>query len=338
VNARYSQTSADDNRLLLLALTEAWGEKCYWCRKPKLFRELQIDHIIPRRPRGGVTAERDVDAVENLAPICGPCNQEKTNEDYQRTPRVESQLNNAAKRARTVQRTLGTFRRDAQVTKALLAITAADLDDERIAGAVEALGAVVLSVLRRHFPELLEARYAEDYTVQRPAMEYKGRFYRVDDGASVVELDGKSRRAAVILEDVLDIPMRYALDTVREEVRAAADHDVERCMQRHHRPFLNVEINSKPSGNSAGVYFHEMRYAGGKVEIEGEFEGTFTADVDEEDPDPDRWTQSRGAAFDYDGQFVATFGEEGLLDIGIDVNNVSESWSHTALHSMDLTD
>ena len=218
VVARYSHTSSDDNRLLLLALTEAWGEKCYWCRKPKLFRELQIDHIVPRRPHGGTATDRDVDAVDNLAPICGPCNQEKSNGEFQNTPRVESQIELAAKRAATVQRTLDSFRRDAQVTKALLAITAADLNDERVAGAVEALGVVVLSVLRKRFPDLLDARFAEDLTVQRPPVEYEGRLFRVDDGASVIELDGKSRRAFVILEDVLGISLRYALDVAGRDV------------------------------------------------------------------------------------------------------------------------
>lgn len=338
VVARYSYSSSDDNRLLLLALTEAWGEKCYWCRKPKVFRELQIDHIVPRHPRGGEPAKCEIDAVQNLAPICGPCNQEKTNEDYQHAPRVESQLNAAEKKADAVQRNLNRFRRDTQVTKALLAITAADLNDENVAGAVEALGGVVLSVLRQQFPELLDARYAEDYTVERPAIEYRGRFYQAGDGASVVELDGQSRRAAVILEDVLCTSVRYALDTVREEVRDAADHGVERWMRKHERHYLDVQVQSKPSDNPASVYFHEMRYDDREVEIEGEFEGTFSADIDEEDPDPDGWTQSRGAVFDYEGRFVVTFAEQGLIDVSVDISNVSENWSRVALHSMDQTD
>lgn len=50
-DARYSYSS-ERNRLLLLAMVHAWGNKCYWCRTPKTFRHLEIDHIAPRSPRG----------------------------------------------------------------------------------------------------------------------------------------------------------------------------------------------------------------------------------------------------------------------------------------------
>ncbi|WHU47069.1 HNH endonuclease [Gordonia sp. L191] len=223
IDARYSNTSSDHNRLLLLALTEAWGSKCYWCRTPKLFRELQIDHIVPRRPREAATTVFDLDAVENLAPICGPCNQEKANEVYQHAPRVESQLKRARSRAETVQRNLDRFRRDTHITKVLLAITAADVADEAAAGAIKALGRVVLNVLRSRFPDLLDASYVEDYTTHHPPIEYEGRTYQRTDGVSVVELDGRSRRVAVVLEDVFGLSLRYALDTVREEVRGDID-------------------------------------------------------------------------------------------------------------------
>lgn len=336
--AKYSRTSSDHNRLLLLALTEAWGNKCYWCRTPKPFRELQIDHIIPRRPRDTTRAEFDVDAVENLAPICGPCNQEKTNEDYQHAPRIESQLKLARSRAQTVQHNLDRFRRDAHVTKALLAITAADLDDEATAGAVKALGGVVLTVLRRRFPELVDAAYAEDYTVHYPSVEYKGRFYSHTDGASVVELDGASRRAAVILEDVYGLPLRYVLDTVRAAIGGDVDDHVQRWTRGREHDYLDVSANGRPSHNPIGVYFHEMRYENDEIAIDGEFDGTFTADIDEEDPDPERRTQSRGAAFDYNGEFTATFAKEGLIDIGISMNSPSESWWRRTPHSMELTD
>ncbi|MDT5215876.1 MAG: hypothetical protein QOK18_4115 [Mycobacterium sp.] len=84
-DARYSYSS-ERNRLLLLAMVHAWGNKCYWCRTPKTFRHLEIDHIAPRSPRGDLDPAFDVDAAENLAPICGPCNKEKSNGEFQDAP------------------------------------------------------------------------------------------------------------------------------------------------------------------------------------------------------------------------------------------------------------
>ena len=280
----------------------------------------------------------DLDAVENLAPICGPCNQEKANEVYQHAPRVESQLKRARSRAETVQRNLDRFRRDTHITKVLLAITAADVADEAAAGAIKALGVVVLNVLRSRFPDLLDASYAEDYTTHHPPIEYEGRTYQRTDGVSVVELDGRSRRVAVVLEDVFGLSLRYALDTVREAVRGDVDDQVERWVRGRDHDYLDMCMSSAPSRNPIGVYFHELRYANGQIEIDGEIDGTFTADVDEEDPDPERWTRSRGAEFDYSGAFTATFAEVGLTDIGISISDPSESWWRTTLHSMEQTD
>ena len=37
-----------DNRLLRLALLEAWNHTCYWHKAPLAFDEATIDHILPR--------------------------------------------------------------------------------------------------------------------------------------------------------------------------------------------------------------------------------------------------------------------------------------------------
>lgn len=53
-------------------LWRSGASKRYWCRKPKTFRDLQIDHFVPRNPRGGPDLNIDVDGPANLAPICDP--------------------------------------------------------------------------------------------------------------------------------------------------------------------------------------------------------------------------------------------------------------------------
>ncbi len=77
-----------DNTLLRLALLMEWQERCYCCEKPKAFRDVEIDHIVPRT----VASERlqeyiamydladdfDVHDPANLAPICRPCNLTKS--------------------------------------------------------------------------------------------------------------------------------------------------------------------------------------------------------------------------------------------------------------------
>lgn len=35
-----------DNAVLRDALYEVWGLKCYLCGRPKLFQDIQIDHLI----------------------------------------------------------------------------------------------------------------------------------------------------------------------------------------------------------------------------------------------------------------------------------------------------
>ena len=68
------------------ALWEAHRKRCLYCKKPLLFKELIIDHVIPEktakddnqlarlRITHGLGADFDIAGDENLAPACHACN------------------------------------------------------------------------------------------------------------------------------------------------------------------------------------------------------------------------------------------------------------------------
>ncbi|GGN37647.1 hypothetical protein GCM10010109_63820 [Actinoplanes campanulatus] len=76
-----------DNGVLRDALYEVWGLKCYLCGRPKLFQDIQIDHLIAHtiaaadfrvlRYEHGLPEHFDLHAPANLAPACSDCNRRK---------------------------------------------------------------------------------------------------------------------------------------------------------------------------------------------------------------------------------------------------------------------
>ena len=118
--------------------------------------------------------------------------------------------------APVVQRNLRRFRKNDSVVKALLAVTATDLVSEDVAESVAAFGAVILPVFRENYPQLLDAPYTKDYTVRRSPVEIQGRQVQLPEERSIVELDAQSRRALVILEDVVEMLLAFVFDGLRE--------------------------------------------------------------------------------------------------------------------------
>lgn len=334
--ARYSYSS-EKNRLLLVALAEAWGMKCYWCKTPKLFRDLQIDHMIPRNPHGGADPGFDVDAAANLAPICGPCNQEKNNGKFEEAPRFDAACTRAADLAPTVQRNLTRIYKDANVVKALLAVTAADLESEDIAESIAAFGAVIMPIFREKFPEVVDAEYTKDYTRRYPPIEVAGRQFQPPEERAFVQLDAEGQRALVILEDVFEMPMSAVLSDIRSYFGRHIDDDAAEWLRRtEYHQYRRADLRDRPSSNRIGIYIYEVRYADDEVTLTGELEGSFTAYVEDNDRDLEDWTPSRHADFDFIGPFEATYSREGLIDASIDIGEPEENrWRHT-LRAMDL--
>lgn len=321
LDARYSY-SAEGNRLLLLALVEAWGNKCYWCRTPKTFRDLQIDHIVPRNPRSGWDPHFDVDAAENLAPICGPCNTEKSNGEYQGAPRVDAIREAAVKAAPEVRRNFERFHKDSAVMKALLAVTAADLASPDVAEAITAFGMAIMPIFRESFPQLITAEYTQNYTVRPPTLPIQGREFEPPDERSLVRFDAQGQRALIVLEDVMGIPMPEAIDDVRRSIEGAIDEQIDRCfhdgMEGRYTFARRVEHTSS---NPIDISVSSLRYGEDGVVFSGHFNGFFFAEVIQDRPDPEpelNLGQSLGtlrkADFNVEGGFSTTLTRKGVTD------------------------
>lgn len=325
-DARYSHTLRDHNRLLLFALVQAWGGKCYWCRTPKTFRDMQIDHIAPRNPPGGADPKFDVDAAENLAPICGPCNQEKGNGEFDDAPRIDAMRKAAVSRAPAVEQNLARLHRDANVVKALLAVTAADLTSPDVAESIAAFGMTIMPIFRESFPEILTAAYTRDYTVRHPTMIIQGREVELPEERSTAELDAQGQRALIVLEDVLGISMVDAIDSARRAIGDDIEEQVDRWLHKGmDGRYASASRDERPSSNPIGISVSELRYEDGGVILYGEFDGTFIAEIEEYDPNPERWTTYRKADFDFAGDFAVTFKGEDVADVWVDTAEPDEN-------------
>ncbi|MEV4830552.1 HNH endonuclease signature motif containing protein [Micromonospora sp. NPDC049257] len=107
-----------DNGLLRHVLFEEWQSRCYWCEQPVLFATVEIDHILPATATADHLADLirqhdlpagfDLHTPANLAPICGPCNREKSNNRFAGTL-VTGKLARAAKKQDRVIRRVLTF-------------------------------------------------------------------------------------------------------------------------------------------------------------------------------------------------------------------------------------
>jgi len=128
-----------DNRLLRHFLRAEWDSQCYWCGEVKDFVTLEIDHIVPKASDGHrrtayqaafkLSGDYDVNALENLAPICGRCNKAKSSMDLTGYGLVITALKQARRKARTIERRVRTFRAQSTLGEALLVLIEADLDD-----------------------------------------------------------------------------------------------------------------------------------------------------------------------------------------------------------------
>ena len=76
-----SGTASAGTTLLRLIIFQQWQERCYWCEEPKIYVDIQLDHIIAHTvswkaldeliTQHGLLPDFDVHSAANLAPICG---------------------------------------------------------------------------------------------------------------------------------------------------------------------------------------------------------------------------------------------------------------------------
>lgn len=255
---RYRTGDALGNAILRLALLEAWGYRCYLCRAPKEFADFQIDHIIAHTTAPNElekllayhvvpeARERfDLHAACNLAPVCVPCNTEKNDHNFAGTDRVSVVLRKAHKRRDRVEKHVRSFRSSNAVTKAMLAVTTADLSDPRSLQALIDFGPLVVQRLGKISPALVQ--YPINYEFWDP---------HADDPCRVIaNLDATGRRAQVILEDVfgadLEEVLLKAITSLKRPINVRLQEDIAVQLDRQRYQVLDV-------GHPAGRLFVEV--------------------------------------------------------------------------------
>ena len=154
VEVRY--VPGGDNTFLRLALWIKWKQRCYWCRKPKELSEVEIDHIIPQKKKLKVAereaiyksydlpADYDVHALANLAPICGPCNGEKSDDVKAGVGVILSKLNRARALRLSVEKEVASIKAAPKASKLLLQCSELSLYDTKVLDAAKVFGPVIM--------------------------------------------------------------------------------------------------------------------------------------------------------------------------------------------------
>lgn len=111
-------------------------EECYICKEPLPFKELEIDHVIPKflkenpaelaevKKQFGLQDAFDIDGFENLLPSCRKCNQRKGSKPWKPSPLIQMTLDNASDKAADVLRVIDKTLKTKNVEKALIALQA----------------------------------------------------------------------------------------------------------------------------------------------------------------------------------------------------------------------
>jgi hypothetical protein len=148
---------AGDN-LTRLALFEAWDEKCVWCGKPVFFDEMEVEHLLPKSLKGdarktaladhGRDPDFDLNALENLAPSCGPCNRGKGKKLPPTAPIITTLLETAKEKAPGVRDTAARFKDNRRIQRSLPVVMEAAKagNDATLAALREAVGDLTVGV------------------------------------------------------------------------------------------------------------------------------------------------------------------------------------------------
>lgn len=235
---RYEGAGTREKGFLLRALVDAWDNRCYMCNASGDHTEFEIDHLVPlaKAAEGikqyGLPAGFDVQAPENLAPICsaGPrCNQKKSDKlfDLPRHGWISIALESAATKAPAVERSVQQLRTSRGLAKAIDHVLGADLDSKAKdliqksgRGLVERIKAVDATLVEdaptqyRHWPA------ADIYMGELPGCTPDGY------GDVVLELDNEGRRARAVLELACGIDLSDFLDDLLRSLIQAQDERV----------------------------------------------------------------------------------------------------------------
>lgn len=130
-----------DNLVLRSVLYGLYSQRCYRCREPKNFVDIEIDHIVPKntnedefaRIRGeyGLVEEFGRHDPSNLAPICPPCNKLKSGRSFNGSHHESDLLHSAGDRRHKVIAEVEKFGSVDSLARALVKATVSDPSDAK---------------------------------------------------------------------------------------------------------------------------------------------------------------------------------------------------------------
>jgi hypothetical protein len=140
-------------------LWKAWDGKCGWCAEPVIFRDIQIDHLIPidavRKAEDrqkiiafyGLPAEFDFASFENCLPSCSRCNRLKSSRTFEASPALVMMLGTVRMLAPLARAIAAKFFQDQKRAKILVridaAVTQGDVTKEDIETALAGLPSMI---------------------------------------------------------------------------------------------------------------------------------------------------------------------------------------------------
>jgi hypothetical protein len=218
-----------NNAVLRLVLHTVWGQRCYWCNRPKDYNDIQIDHIVPRsQGLAGrheiLDAHRlshifDVDNPRNLAPICARCNgpNGKGGEDLTKSRLVVSVLHHAETFRPRVIRMVTTFGNGRRTAEHLLKAIETDLTDPRARQAFEDHAPAIVQKLA-----MMDESKADYEAVRIVELERGG----LDPVSVRLLLNSRARTTLTIVEEFCAADLTAILD---EGIAAVLDQTARRA-------------------------------------------------------------------------------------------------------------
>lgn len=200
-----------DNAVLCDALYEAWGRRCHLCRCPKLFQDIQIDHLIAHTTTAaelqrlkreyGLPPDFEVHGPANLAPACGACNREKGIRVLG-PAQLDLRLQTAATHVSAVAAAVQSFATANKIGRSLRVLRTADLSDPTVRAAFEQHAPAIVQELA-----LLDERKA-DFLITRSVDLDLGYPDLVID----LTLDARGRTSTAIIEKIGGCTLDAALE------------------------------------------------------------------------------------------------------------------------------
>lgn len=236
---RYEGAGPRERGFLLRALVQVWDNKCYWCNTSGDQSEFEIDHLVPpEKATEGIAAyglhtDFDVQAPENLAPICAAgsrCNQRKSDRIFDGLGNglVATALGKTRKLAPQVVSRVQSLREGRGLSMALEQVVGSELN-AKTRDLIAGQGRALIQRVRAVDPSLVEdapvpyRHYpaADLFIGELPGCAPE------DLGEVVVELDGAGRDARAVLEVVCDVKLGDLVDELLRNLFELVDEMVD---------------------------------------------------------------------------------------------------------------